>query len=73
LLLFSESVVPVTQLVSYTQATTCPNPENGRYWLPREGPPIIPEEDMRKLTALLEQLEIIGEAEKKLEAKTGTN
>jgi hypothetical protein len=70
LLLFSESVVPVTHLVSYTQATTCPNPENG---LPREGPPIIPEEDMRKLTALLEQLEIIGEAEKKLEAKSGTN
>jgi valyl-tRNA synthetase len=34
----------------------------------KKAPLIVLEEDMRKLTALLEQLEIIREAEKKLEA-----
>jgi valyl-tRNA synthetase len=38
-----------------------------------KAPPNVQEEDMRKLTALLEQLEIISEAEKKLEVKTGSS
>uniref|UniRef100_A0A0A9ERC8 valine--tRNA ligase n=1 Tax=Arundo donax TaxID=35708 RepID=A0A0A9ERC8_ARUDO len=38
-----------------------------------KAPQSVQEEDMRKLTALLEQLEIISEAEKKLDAKTGNN
>jgi valyl-tRNA synthetase len=31
-----------------------------------KAPPSVQEEDMRKLTALLEQLQVISEAEKKL-------
>jgi valyl-tRNA synthetase len=38
-----------------------------------KAPPNVQEEDMRKLAALLEQLEIISEAEKKLEVKTGSS
>lgn len=38
-----------------------------------KAPQSVQEEDMRKLTALLEQLEVISEAEKKLDAKTGDN
>jgi valyl-tRNA synthetase len=38
-----------------------------------KAPPNVQEEDMRKLAALLEQLEIINEAEKKLEVKTGSS
>ncbi|KAF0913119.1 hypothetical protein E2562_020255 [Oryza meyeriana var. granulata] len=38
-----------------------------------KAPQNVQEEDMRKLTGFLEQLEIISEAEKKLDAKTGTN
>lgn len=34
-----------------------------------KAPQNVQEEDMRKLTALLEQLEVISEAEKKLDAK----
>ena len=36
-----------------------------------KAPQNVQEEDMRKLTALLEQLEVISEAEKKLDAKIG--
>jgi valyl-tRNA synthetase len=32
-----------------------------------KAPPNVQEEDMRKLTAFLEQLQVIGEAEKKLD------
>jgi valyl-tRNA synthetase len=39
----------------------------------REKAPPNVQEDMRKLAALLEQLEIISEAEKKLEVKTGSS
>ena len=38
-----------------------------------KAPQNMQEEDMRKLTALLEQLEVISEAEKKLDAKIGNN
>ena len=38
-----------------------------------KAPQNVQEEDMRKLTALLEQLEVISEAEKKLDAKIGNN
>ncbi|CAN6198824.1 unnamed protein product [Urochloa humidicola] len=38
-----------------------------------KAPQNVQEEDMRKLTALLEQLEVISEAEKKLDAKVGNN
>uniref|UniRef100_A0A0D3FCW2 valine--tRNA ligase n=1 Tax=Oryza barthii TaxID=65489 RepID=A0A0D3FCW2_9ORYZ len=38
-----------------------------------KAPHNVQEEDMRKLTGFLEQLEIISEAEKKLDAKTGKN
>lgn len=36
-----------------------------------KAPQGVQEEDMRKLTGLLEQMEVIGEAEKKLDSKTG--
>jgi hypothetical protein len=39
----------------------------------KEKAPHNVQEDMRKLTSFLEQLEIISEAEKKLDAKTGKN
>ncbi|XP_052146123.1 valine--tRNA ligase, mitochondrial 1-like [Oryza glaberrima] len=38
-----------------------------------KAPQNVQEEDMRKLTSFFEQLEIISEAEKKLDAKTGNN
>uniref|UniRef100_A0A0D9Z131 valine--tRNA ligase n=1 Tax=Oryza glumipatula TaxID=40148 RepID=A0A0D9Z131_9ORYZ len=38
-----------------------------------KAPQNVQEEDIRKLTSFLEQLEIISEAEKKLDAKTGKN
>jgi len=38
-----------------------------------KAPQNMQEEDMRKLTALLEQLEVISEAEKKLDAKIGNS
>uniref|UniRef100_A0A0E0KHR3 valine--tRNA ligase n=1 Tax=Oryza punctata TaxID=4537 RepID=A0A0E0KHR3_ORYPU len=38
-----------------------------------KAPQNVQEEDMRKLTGFFEQLEIISEAEKKLDAKTGNN
>uniref|UniRef100_A0A0D9VNJ4 valine--tRNA ligase n=1 Tax=Leersia perrieri TaxID=77586 RepID=A0A0D9VNJ4_9ORYZ len=38
-----------------------------------KAPQNVQKDDMRKLTSFLEQLEIISEAEKKLDAKTGNN
>lgn len=37
-----------------------------------KAPQNVQEEDMRKLTALMEQLEVISEAEKKLDAKASS-
>ncbi|GJM99456.1 hypothetical protein PR202_ga16554 [Eleusine coracana subsp. coracana] len=38
-----------------------------------KAPPNVQEEDVRKLATLMEQLEVISEAEKKIEAKTGSS
>jgi valyl-tRNA synthetase len=64
------SILSVTCLLSYTQRrlqnALAQKMDASGYR--EKAPQSVQEEDMRKLTALLEQLEVISEAEKKLDA-----